>query len=193
MRLQLPGLDTIGWFNRYSAVNEEQNTRSGKDAFGCTGPLGFPKDRTTAQVGRPQPTRSQQVNDSLLTRYQSLTSIQSPRHSSSSSPLSSHHWFVTPSYQKRHNQVTKPRLARSRPGCINSEADARLCRFADSHRNLGPPVKPRPHEYALRTTNHPLRPSFALAIRDFPSMTTGASTLVRDGTVLHFSYCQCVG
>lgn len=59
MRIQLPGLDTIGWFNGYSAVNEEHNSRSDKDAFGCTGLLGFLKDWTTAHVGHPQPTRCQ--------------------------------------------------------------------------------------------------------------------------------------
>ncbi|KAF3389196.1 Carotenoid 9,10 [Penicillium rolfsii] len=48
MRVQLPNLDTIGWFNGYSAVNEEKVSRQGRDAFGGNGPFGFLKDWTTA-------------------------------------------------------------------------------------------------------------------------------------------------
>jgi hypothetical protein len=51
MRVQLPGLDTVGWFNGHSAVNEDKVSRPGRDAFGCTGPFGFLKDWTTAHVG----------------------------------------------------------------------------------------------------------------------------------------------
>ncbi|KAF7715185.1 Uncharacterized protein PECH_006072 [Penicillium ucsense] len=48
MRVQLPGLDTIGWFNGHSAVNEKKSYAVEQDAFGCNGPLGFLRDWTTA-------------------------------------------------------------------------------------------------------------------------------------------------
>lgn len=96
---------------------------------------------------------------------------------------------VLPHTKNQHNKPQNP-FAGSRPQCINSKADARLWRFPDSPRNLGPPINPGPHEYASRTTNNPLRPGLTLAIRGFPSTTPGTSTLVRDGTVLHFHTCS---
>lgn len=51
MRIQLPGLDTVGWFNGQSAVNEYEPLQTERDAFGCIGPFGFLKDWTTAHVG----------------------------------------------------------------------------------------------------------------------------------------------
>ncbi|KAI0021163.1 retinal pigment epithelial membrane protein [Xylariomycetidae sp. FL0641] len=45
MRFQLPGLETVGWFNGRKAENEQgANTKAG---FGGSGPLGFMKEWTT--------------------------------------------------------------------------------------------------------------------------------------------------
>ena len=98
MRIQLPGLDTIGGLVEWVlSCQRRAKYEIWKRFIWLHWTVGLPERSDNSS----EPTRSQQVNDSLLTRYQSLTSIQSPETSSPSSPLSSHHWFGTPSYQKQ--------------------------------------------------------------------------------------------
>ncbi|KAJ5632851.1 hypothetical protein N7490_009190, partial [Penicillium lividum] len=48
MRVQLPNLETVGWYNGSSAENEYKTPSSGKDLLGRNGLFGFLKDWTTA-------------------------------------------------------------------------------------------------------------------------------------------------
>ncbi|KAJ5128680.1 uncharacterized protein N7443_005799 [Penicillium atrosanguineum] len=48
MRVQLPNLETIGWYNGNSADHEQTTSRSDDNLFGRSGLLGFLKDWTTA-------------------------------------------------------------------------------------------------------------------------------------------------
>lgn len=50
MRVQLPNLETIGWYNGQSSENERVNSSSDKGAFGRNSWLGFLKDWVTAHV-----------------------------------------------------------------------------------------------------------------------------------------------
>lgn len=52
MRVQLPNLETVGWYNGESADNElpASTTRNVKDAFGGSGLFGFLKNWATAHV-----------------------------------------------------------------------------------------------------------------------------------------------
>ncbi|KAI9808613.1 MAG: hypothetical protein M1825_003763 [Sarcosagium campestre] len=49
MRVALPGLETVGWFNGTSAEGELHHS-NGEDCFGGTGFLGFMREWTTAHV-----------------------------------------------------------------------------------------------------------------------------------------------
>lgn len=50
MRVQLPTLETVGWYNGSSADNELPVPASGRDAFGNSGLLGFLRNWATAHV-----------------------------------------------------------------------------------------------------------------------------------------------
>lgn len=50
MRIQLPSLVTVGWYNGYSVDNESDEASKTKHVFGHTGPLKYLKNWTTAHV-----------------------------------------------------------------------------------------------------------------------------------------------
>lgn len=55
MRVQLPSLETVGWYNGSSADHEYADSGSEDDLFGRSGLFGFLKDWTTAHVSMRLP------------------------------------------------------------------------------------------------------------------------------------------
>lgn len=86
IRIQLPNLETIGWFDGYQADNEASATTSRKSGLGCSGPLGFLKDWTTSHVS----IHDRAGNHKSLTLVESLVLIRALGNSSHSRPLSFH-------------------------------------------------------------------------------------------------------